>query len=64
MGFYGGLGVVEGNQFREEVEQIYRKYGVDLIIDVVVNRRREIVVVCVGDVKDALLEGVDFARRI
>src|SRR5439155_7752330 len=64
MGFRGGLGVIEGNRFREEVEQVCRKCGVDMIIDVVVNRTREIAGVFVGDVQEAYLKGVDFARKI
>jgi len=64
MGFRGGLGVIEGNQFREEVEEVSRKCGVNLIIDVVVNQRREMAGVFVGDVREAFLKGVHFARKV
>ena len=64
MGFRGGMGVVEGNQFREEVEEVCHKCGLNLIVDVVVNQEREIAGVFVGDFKAAFLKGVEFARQV
>jgi lactate racemase len=64
MGFRGGMGVVEGNQFREEVEEVCDKCGLDLIVDIVVNQEREIAGVFAGDFKKAFLEGVKFARQV
>jgi nickel-dependent lactate racemase len=64
MGFRGGMGIVEGNQFREEVEEVCYKCGLDLIVDVVVNEAREIAGVFVGDFKSAFLKGVEFARKV
>lgn len=64
MGFRGGMGVVEGNQFREEVEEVCRKSGLSLIVDCVVNQDRQIAGVFVGDFKDAFLKGVEFARQV
>ncbi len=64
MGFRGGLGAVEGNQFRDEIERICRLCGVDFIIDSVVNQSREIAGVFAGDVKAAFLQGVTFARQV
>lgn len=64
MGFRGGMGIVEGNQFREEVEEVCHKCGLNLIIDVVVNQEREIAGVFVGDFKEAFLKGVEFARQV
>jgi lactate racemase len=64
MGFRGGMGVVDGNQFREEVEEVCRKCGLNLIVDVVVNQEREIAGVFVGDFKEAFLKGVEFARQV
>jgi nickel-dependent lactate racemase len=64
MGFRGAMGVVEGNQFREEVEEVCRKCGLNLIVDIVVNQKREIAGIFVGDFKEAFLKGVEFARRV
>jgi nickel-dependent lactate racemase len=64
MGFRGGMGVVEGNQFREEVETVCRKCGLNLIVDSVVNQEREVVGVFVGDFKKAFSKGVEFARKV
>ena len=64
MGFRGGMGVVEGNQFREEVEEVCLKCGLNLIVDTVVNQEREVVGVFVGDFKMAFLKGVEFARKV
>jgi lactate racemase len=64
MGFRGGMGVVEGNQFREEVEEVCHKCGLNLIVDVVVNQEREIAGIFVGDFKAAFLKGVEFARQV
>jgi nickel-dependent lactate racemase len=64
MGFRGGMGVVEGNQFREEVEEVCDKCGLNLIVDIVVNQDREIAGVFAGDFKGAFLKGVEFARQL
>jgi nickel-dependent lactate racemase len=64
MGFRGGMGIVEGNQFREEVEDVCHQCGLNLIIDVVVNQEREIAGVFIGDFRDAFLKGVAFARQV
>jgi nickel-dependent lactate racemase len=64
MGFRGGMGIVEGNQFREEVEEVCRKCGLDLIVDTVVNQDRQVAGVFVGDFKEAFMKGVKFARQV
>jgi nickel-dependent lactate racemase len=64
MGFRGGLGVVDGNQFRDEVDEVCRKVGVSLVVDAVINQAREIAGVFVGNAKDAFLKGVEFARQV
>jgi lactate racemase len=64
MGFRGGMGVVEGNQFREEVEEVCDKCGLNLIVDIVVNQKREVAGVFAGDFKEAFLKGVEFAREV
>jgi lactate racemase len=64
MGFRGGMGIVEGNQFREEVEEVCTQCGLNLIVDTVVNQEREIAGVFAGDFKVAFLKGVEFAREV
>lgn len=64
MGLRGGMGVVEGNQFREEVEEVCRRWSSYLILDVVINRAREIAGLFVGDLKSAFQKGVEFARKV
>lgn len=64
MGFRGGLGVIEGNRFREDVETICRRCKLDLIVDSVLNQNREIAGVFAGDFVEAFQKGVDFARGV
>jgi lactate racemase len=64
MGFRGGMGIVEGNQFREEVEEVCHKCGLNLIVDIVVNHEREVAGVFVGDFREAFLKGVEFAKQV
>jgi hypothetical protein len=64
MGFRGGMGVVEGNAFRGEVEEVGRRCGIYLIADVVINKARQIAGVFAGHFKDAFLKGVEFARQV
>jgi lactate racemase len=64
MGFRGGMGIVEGNQFREEVDEVCQKCGLNLIVDVVVNQGREIAGLFVGDFKGGFLKGIEFGRQV
>jgi nickel-dependent lactate racemase len=64
MGFRGEMGVVEGNQFREEVEAVCQKCGLNLIVDSVVNQERKVAGVFIGDFKKAFSKGVEFARKV
>ncbi len=64
MGLRGGIGEVEGNRFREEVEDVAKKIGVDLGINLVVNSKRELAGIFVGDVVDAHRAGVRLARQV
>jgi nickel-dependent lactate racemase len=64
MGLRGGIGEVEGNRFREEVEGVARKIGVDVGINLVVNSKRELAGVFVGDVVSAHRAGVQLARQV
>ena len=65
-------GRIEGNPVREEIDEAGRMAGVDLILNVVLNDRKEIVRVFAGDVYEAFAAGsrivdemyrVDLAKR-
>lgn len=64
MGFKGGLGIVEGNQFRAEVHQVCQACSVDFNIDVVVNQERGIAGIFAGQVEESYHKGVAFARTV
>jgi nickel-dependent lactate racemase len=51
------LGWVEGNPFHEEALEGARMVGIDFIVNVVFNSRREIVKIVAGDLYDAWAEG-------
>lgn len=53
-----GAGRIEGNPVREEVDEVGRMAGVDFIINVVLNSRREVVEAFAGDMMEAFLSGV------
>jgi lactate racemase len=59
-----GLGKVEGNILRADLEEMGRMAGIDCIVNVVVNAKRESVGVFVGDLVDAHREGVKMAREV
>ncbi|MEW6618916.1 MAG: lactate racemase domain-containing protein [bacterium] len=64
MGLKGSIGVVEGNKFRAELEQIAKNIGVDIGINIVPNSKRQIAKVVAGDIVEAHREAVRFAREI
>ena len=57
-----GVGLVDGHEGREDIEEIGRKVGLDVIVNVVVNYRRDIAGCFVGDPVDAHRAGVQFAK--
>ncbi|MFC1534449.1 lactate racemase domain-containing protein [Thermodesulfobacteriota bacterium] len=59
-----GFGKVEGNVLRADLEEMARMAGIDCIVNVVVNQKRETIGVFVGDVVDAHREGVKMARQV
>lgn len=59
-----GLGKVEGNALRADLEEIGRMAGIDCIVNVVVNAGRESIGVFVGDLIAAHREGVKMAREV
>ena len=59
------LGDVEHNELRVEIEHMVRdRLGLDCIINVVPNSRRQIAGLFVGDMVAAHLAGVQFARQV
>jgi len=63
-GISGGLALVEGNENRADIEEIARRVGLNLIVNVVVNSTREIAGVFVGDIVKAHRKGVDLAKKV
>ncbi len=61
-GIKGGLGLTDGNEVRDDIEEIARKVGLDFIVNVVVNSKREVAGIFAGDIVAAHREGVKLAR--
>jgi len=59
-----GHGVIEKNENRADIEEAARKAGLDVIVNTVINSRREIAGVFVGDMIKAHREGVKLAREV
>jgi nickel-dependent lactate racemase len=58
-----GMGKYEGNIVREDMDEAARMVGLDVKIDAVLNLKREMVALFVGDVVEEYAEGVKFARK-
>jgi Uncharacterized conserved protein len=54
------FGVLEGNPFHEESTEIAKKAGVDFIINVTINKEKEVTGVFCGDLKEAFYKGAGF----
>jgi nickel-dependent lactate racemase len=59
-----GVGKVEGNAIRLDLEEMARMMGLDVIINAVINLKRETMGLFVGDVVTAHREGVKLAQQI
>lgn len=57
-------GVCEPNHLRADIENIAGIIGVDAVVNVVTNQKRNTVGVFVGDVVEAHRKGVEFAQKI
>ena len=57
-------GVVQDNPVHEENTWIARRAGCDFIVNVVIDAQRRILSVVAGDMEQAWLEGVEFARNL
>ncbi len=64
MGLSGGIGKVDGNRFRDEVERVAREIGVTVGVNLVVNSRRELAGIFVGDVVSSHRAAVKLARDV
>lgn len=58
-----GIGKVDGNELRLDIEEGARMAGLDLIINVVINQNRDITGLFVGDFVLAHRKGCELARR-
>jgi len=63
-GISGEIGVVKENKVRQEIEEIAVKSGLKFIINAVINSKKQIAGLFVGDVILAHREGVEFAKKI
>jgi len=59
----GGIGVVDGNATRLNMEEFARRIGLSFVVNAVVNSKREIAGVFVGDVVEAHRAAVKLARK-
>ncbi|MBC7327610.1 nickel-dependent lactate racemase [bacterium] len=55
-------GIVEGNPFHEEALEIAKKVGVDFILNVTINKRRQVTGIFAGQLEKAWEEGVRFVE--
>jgi nickel-dependent lactate racemase len=63
-GLKGGLNNVETNQRRADMEEAARMGGLDAVVNVVVNSRRGVAGLFIGDVVEAHRAGVALARQV
>lgn len=56
-------GIIEGNPFHEEALEIAKRVGVDFILNVTINKKREITGIFAGDLEKAWEEGVKFLEQ-
>lgn len=59
-----GFGKVEGNVLRADLEEIARMAGLDCIVNVVVNQKRESIGLFIGDAVQAHREGAKMGRKV
>jgi nickel-dependent lactate racemase len=60
----GGVSCVEGNRCRSDIEEIAEVAGLAFVINGVVNSRRQLAGLFVGDMIEAHRAAVEFARRV
>lgn len=57
-------GILDGNPFREDIEEAAKLVGVDYVVDVVMNAEKKLVRCVAGDVQKAFREGVSYCDNI
>ena len=62
--YVGRHGFIDGNALRMDVEEVACKAGLDIIVNVVVNERREVAGLFAGDLVEAHRKGVAFGKTI
>jgi len=60
----GEIGIVEGNENRADIEEIARKAGLDIVVNIVTNSTRGIAGIYVGDMVKAHRRCVDLALKV
>ena len=63
-GLKGGLGMVDGNEVREDIDEIAQKAGLHFIVNAVINSQRGLAGLFSGDVIKAHREGIKLAQCI
>lgn len=58
------IGRLDGNPFREEIEEIGEKVGIDFIVNAVLNEKKEIVQVVAGHYREAHRAGCETINRM
>jgi nickel-dependent lactate racemase len=58
------VGVLEGNPVREDIDEAGEIIGIDLMINCVLNERKEMVGIFVGDIKEEYRKGVELVKEI
>lgn len=59
-----GLAKIKGSPISEEMDEAARKAGVDFLLNVVINDKKEIVKIVAGDLEKAFLEGVEACKNL
>jgi len=59
-----GMGLVEGNPIREEMEEVAERLGLDFIFDLVLNAEGKPIGAVAGDVRKAHRQGVALAKQV
>lgn len=63
-GLAGGLGLTDGNDQLADIREVAGRAGLDFIVNVVVSGKRRIVGLFAGDLVEAHVAGIEFARTV
>lgn len=59
-----GLAKIKGSPISEEMDEAAKKAGVDFLLNVVINDKKEIVKIVAGDLEKAFLKGVEACKNL